>query len=88
MSSAMLQINWQPKRMLTVAEAAHHCGRSLTRFKIECPVAPLIYPNGDRRYDVQDLDVWINSLKAGAADQITTPSLQSSAHDSRPREGL
>ena len=68
MSSATLQINWQPKRMLTVAEAAHHCGRSLTRFKIECPVRPLQYSNGDLRWDVQDLDAWINSLKAGVED--------------------
>jgi hypothetical protein len=68
MSSATLQINWQPKRMLTLAEAAHHCGRSLTRFKIECPVRPLQYSNGDLRWDVQDLDAWINSLKAGVDD--------------------
>jgi hypothetical protein len=68
MASATLQINVIPKRMLTAGEGAHHCGRSLTRFKIECPVQPVIYPNGDKRYDVQDLDVWINSLKAGAGD--------------------
>jgi hypothetical protein len=57
MSSAVVQINVIPKRMLTIAEAAHHCGRSLTRFKIECRVQPVTYPNGDKRYDVQDLDV-------------------------------
>jgi len=68
MSSATLQINWQPKRMLTKSEAAHHCGRSVTRFQIECPVAPVRFDNGDLRWDVQDLDVWINSLKAGTAD--------------------
>ena len=68
MSSAMLQINWQPKRMLSQSESAHHCGRSVTRFKIECPVKPLRYANGDLRWDVQDLDAWINSLKAGATD--------------------
>jgi hypothetical protein len=68
MSSATLQINWQPKRMLTKSEAAHHCGRSVTRFQIECPVAPVRFDNGDLRWDVQDLDVWINSLKAGTGD--------------------
>jgi hypothetical protein len=68
MSSATLQINWQPKRMLTRSEAAHHCGRSLSRFKIECPVQPVLFPNGDLRYDVQDLDSWLNSLKAGISD--------------------
>jgi hypothetical protein len=44
------------------------CGRSLTRVKIECPVRPLQYSNGDLRWDVQDLDAWINSLKAGVED--------------------
>jgi len=68
MSSATLQINWQPKRMLTKSESAHHCGRSITRFVVECPVAPVAFPNGDLRWDVQDLDGWINSLKAGADD--------------------
>jgi hypothetical protein len=68
MASAVLQINVIPIRMLTVAEAARHCGRSLTRFKIECPVQSIRFPNGDVRYDVQDLDVWINNLKAGAED--------------------
>jgi hypothetical protein len=68
MSSATLQINWQPKRMLTKSEAAHHCGRSLTRFLIECPVKPVEFGNGDLRWDVQDLDAWINSLKAGNND--------------------
>ncbi|MFY9952110.1 helix-turn-helix transcriptional regulator [Bradyrhizobium sp.] len=68
MSSAVVQFNIIPVRMMTLAEAARHCGRSLTRFKIECPVAPVKFGNGDLRWDVQDLDVWINSLKAGTAD--------------------
>ena len=68
MSSATLQINVVPKRMLNKSEAAHHCGRSITRFGIECPVAPLCFPNGDLRWDVQDIDRWLNSLKAGAGD--------------------
>ena len=68
MSSAVLQINVIPKRMLSQSEAAHHCGRSLPRFKIECPVRPLQYSNGDLRWDIQDLDAWINSLKAGNID--------------------
>jgi len=55
MTSAVLQINVIPKRMLTTTEAAHHCGRSLTRFKVECPVQPVRFANGDVRYDVQDL---------------------------------
>jgi hypothetical protein len=66
MASATLQINVIPKRMLTKPEAAHHCGRSHSRFAIECPVAPVKFDNGDLRYDVQDLDRWLDSLKVGA----------------------
>jgi len=62
---ATLQLNVIPKRMLTESEAAHHCGRPVKRFKIESPVAPVIFANGDRRYDVKDLDDWLDSLKAG-----------------------
>lgn len=68
MSTTTLQINVVPIRMLTMAEAARHCGRSLTRFKVECPVAPVKFGNGDLRWDVQDLDAWINSLKTGTGD--------------------
>jgi hypothetical protein len=65
MPSAVVQLNIIPKRMLTMSEGAHHCGRSAKRFKAECPVAPHRFPNGDLRYDVQDLDRWLDSLKAG-----------------------
>jgi hypothetical protein len=54
--------------MLDKKEGAAHCGRSPTRFAIECPVQPVQFPNGDLRYDVRDLDAWIDSLKAGAPD--------------------
>jgi hypothetical protein len=35
MTSATLQLNVIPKRMLTKAEAAHHCGRPVKRFEAE-----------------------------------------------------
>jgi|EndMetStandDraft_8_1072994.scaffolds.fasta_scaffold143030_3 hypothetical protein len=28
------------------------------------------FSNGDRRYDVQDLDGWIDSMKAGASSEV------------------
>ena len=68
MSSATLQITLVTKRMLTHSEAARHCGRSVIRFKAECPCSLVRFPNGDQRFDVQDLDTWINSLKAGMND--------------------
>jgi hypothetical protein len=73
MTSATLQLNIIPKRMLTKTEAAHHCGRSVRRFEVECSVPPVKFPNGDSRYDVQDLDKWIDGLKTGkssGADDI------------------
>lgn len=63
-----LKINIVPKRMLTKAEGAGHCGRPVKRFEAECPVMPVRFPNGDTRYDVRDLDAWLDSLKAGAAN--------------------
>lgn len=66
MSIAALQIRVVPKRMLDKKEAAAHCGRPLKRFEVECPVHPVRFPNGDLRYDVNDLDAWIDSLKIGA----------------------
>lgn len=73
MTSATLQLNIVPKRMLTKSEAASHCGRPVRRFEVECRVAPVRFPNGDSRFDVRDLDQWIDSLKAGKssdADEI------------------
>lgn len=69
MTMATLQLNVIPKRMLTEAEAAHHCGRPVRRFKVECPVAPIVFGNGDRRFDVRDLDGWLDGLKAGTTDE-------------------
>lgn len=65
MTSATLQINIVPKRMLTKSEGAHHCGRSVKRFAVECPVQPTRFANGDLRWDVRDLDRWIDNLKGG-----------------------
>jgi hypothetical protein len=73
MTSATFLLNIVHKRMLTKTEAAHHCGRSVKRFEAECDVPPVKFPNGDSRYDVQDLDKWIDRLKAGKssdADEI------------------
>jgi hypothetical protein len=68
MASATLQINIIPKRMLTKSEGAHHCGRSEKRFMVECPCRPVRFANGDVRWDVQDLDAWLTSLKTGGTD--------------------
>ena len=68
MAIATLNLNVLHKRMLNKTEAAEHCGRSVKRFEIECPVKAVRFPNGDNRWDVRDLDAWIDGLKAGHLD--------------------
>ena len=65
MPIATLNLNVLQKRMLTKTEAADHCGRSAKRFEIECPVQSVRFANGDFRWDIRDLDAWIDSLKVG-----------------------
>jgi hypothetical protein len=62
--TATVQLNFTAPRMLTEEEAARHCGRPRKRFKVECPVTPVRFPNGDRRFDVRDLDAWLDTMKA------------------------
>jgi hypothetical protein len=69
MAIATLNLNVLQKRMLTKSEAAEHCGRSIKRFEIECPVQSVRFANGDCRWDVRDLDAWIDSLKVGVFDR-------------------
>ncbi len=64
MAQTTLNIAVIPKRMLTKAEAAAHCGRPVKRFEIECPVRPIRFENGDIRYDIHDIDAWLDSLKS------------------------
>jgi hypothetical protein len=65
MGRATLNITVVPKRMLTRAEAADYCGRPAKRFQMECTVQPVRFPNGDLRWDLRDLDVWLDGLKEG-----------------------
>jgi hypothetical protein len=68
MNATILYLTIVSKRMLTPQEAAQHCGRSVKRFEIECPVPAVIFPNGDRRFDVHDLNKWLDSFKNGDDD--------------------
>ncbi|TGQ02328.1 hypothetical protein EN851_27175 [Mesorhizobium sp. M8A.F.Ca.ET.208.01.1.1] len=53
--------------MLDAREAADYCGIVPKRFPAECNVTPVSMPNGQRRYDMRDLDTWLDSLKSGDA---------------------
>jgi hypothetical protein len=69
MPTATLNLNVLQKRMLSKTEAAAHCGRPVKRFEIECPMQAVRFANGDARWDLRDLDTWIDGLKAGRPDQ-------------------
>lgn len=66
MAAATVSLRIQPYRLLKRAEAAHYCGRSAKTFEAQCPVRPIAMANGDRLWDVVDLDRWIDGLKAGS----------------------
>jgi hypothetical protein len=68
MPTATLNLTVVSKRMLTRREAAEHCGRPLKMFEVECPVSPIKFANGDLRWDVRDLDSWLDTLKTGTDD--------------------
>jgi hypothetical protein len=68
MPSATLNLRVQPFRLLTKAEAAHYCGRSVKKFESQCPVPPIEMADGDLLWDVQDLDRWIETLKNEVGD--------------------
>ncbi len=65
MAAATINLRVQPYRLLTKAEAAHYCRRSPKKFEAQCPFRPIKMADGDELFDVQDLDVWIDTLKAG-----------------------
>jgi hypothetical protein len=68
MPTATLNLTIVSKRMLTKREAAEHCGRSVKNFERECSVTPVKFANGDLRWDVRDLDAWLDSLKTDIND--------------------
>lgn len=68
MSNAIVSLTVISKRMLTKREAAVHCGRSIREFESECPVMAVRFRNGDLRYDVDDLNRWLDGFKNKSED--------------------
>jgi hypothetical protein len=68
MSAATFKFKVLPKRMAKKSEAASYCGLSEKRFAAEFPFPPVFMPGGEERFDLQDCDRWIESIKAGAHD--------------------
>ena len=65
MASATLNLRVSPRRMLTAREAAEYCGLPAKRFITECSVTPIEMSSGAVRWDMHDLDGWIDNLKTG-----------------------
>ena len=68
MATATLNLRISPRRMLSLTEAAEYCGLARKLFAIQCPVAPVRVANNVEKYDMQDLDTWINTLKSDRPD--------------------
>ncbi|WP_028753674.1 helix-turn-helix transcriptional regulator [Rhizobium leucaenae] len=66
-----------PPRLLTKSQAAQYCGLSAATFGGTCPVRPISLGVGVRmqRYDVRDIDKWIDSFKAGTASRSLADEL-------------
>lgn len=64
-------------RLLTKSQAAQYCGLSVSTFGVTCPVLPISLGVGVRmqRYDVRDIDKWIDSFKAGGASRSLADQL-------------
>jgi hypothetical protein len=68
MPAATINLRVEPFRMLTKREAAFYCRQAFKTFAVVCPVTPVVMPDGQQLYDVQDLDRWIDGLKGDAGD--------------------
>lgn len=75
MPKAMLTMTASPFRMLNKADAAHYCGLPASRFETLCPVPPVELASGTKRWDLRDLDRWLDSLKS--ADDSSDDALLS-----------
>jgi predicted HTH domain antitoxin len=68
MANAMLNIRIVQPRMVSLRQAADYVGLPLKRFPRLCSVRPIEMPESEKRYDVRDLDKWLDQLKVGDND--------------------
>ena len=57
-------------RLLTKSQAAAYCGLAPETFTVTCPVTPISLGVGVRmrRYDLHEIDKWIDGFKQGKAE--------------------
>jgi hypothetical protein len=67
MANAMLNIRIVQPRMMSLKQAAEYVGLPLRRFPRLCTVRPVSLPESEERYDIRDLDEWLDQIKAGNA---------------------
>lgn len=63
MVASSFSIQMQAKRMMSRKDAAVYCGLPVSRFEDFCPIEPVTFANGSRRWDIHDLDRWIDGYK-------------------------
>lgn len=76
MPAATLNLNVVDKRMLSATEAASYCGLTVKHFKAFCPVQPVNIGGRFPLYDKRDLDQWIETEKADAANASQSAILE------------
>lgn len=60
------------KRLLPVKDAALYCGVPRSYFCSVCPAQPVkLYDHAHPRYDVLDLDKWIDSVKSDGKQEVS-----------------
>ena len=64
MPSATLNLRVSPRRIISRREAAEYCGVPVKRLIADTGVKPVIMPHGEEMFDILDLDVCIEGLKA------------------------
>lgn len=58
------------RRLLPIKDAAAYCGIPRSYFPSICPARPIkLYEKAHPRYDIFDLDKWIDLMKSGAKDE-------------------
>ena len=51
------------RRMLQMRDAATYCGVPIKRFRNVCSAPITEMPGGVKRWDVKDLDMWLDQVK-------------------------
>lgn len=66
--TTILNIRVAPRRMLSLREAGDYCGIPAKRLPAITGIAPVEMPQGEKLYDIKDLDAWLDDLKNNALD--------------------